>query len=411
MNQGFNKQGVAIPPKLIPVFLGEARYRGAYGGRGSGKTHSFALMSAVFGYRFAMAGISGVILCAREFMNSLEDSSMQEIKTAIAEYPFLSAFYECGEKYIRSRCGRIRYVFIGLSRNLNSVKSKANILIAWLDEAEDTSEVAYSKLKNTVRKKNSEIWVTWNPERTDSPTKKMFLDTPRDNAKIVKLNWADNPWFKDTALEQERLYDLAGDPDFYAHTWEGVCITRSDAQVLKGKWAIEAFTPDPHTWDGAYIGADWGFSTDPTTLVKAWVHDNCLWVEAEAYGVGVDYEQLPQFFSSVPDATQYTIRADSSRPDTISYMQRNGFPRIVPCVKGQGSVEDGIAFLRKFKKIIIHPRCTHTANEARLYSYKVDRLTGDVLPILVDKHNHCIDALRYAIEPIMKQTSARIRML
>jgi phage terminase large subunit len=94
---------IQLPPKLIPVFSGQARYRGAFGGRGSAKTRSFALMTAVRAYIAAKAGISGVILCGREYMNSLEDSSMEEVKQAIKSVDWLDDFFEIGEKFIRTR--------------------------------------------------------------------------------------------------------------------------------------------------------------------------------------------------------------------------------------------------------------------------------------------------------------------
>src|SRR5690606_7819585 len=150
---------IELPPKLIPVFSGPARYRGAHGGRGSAKTRSFAKMTAVRAYMFAEAGISGVMLGAREYMNSLEESSMEEIKQAIRSEPWLDAYFDIGEKFIRTKNRRVSYVFAGLRHNLDSIKSKARILIAWVDEGENVSEVAWQKLTPTVREFGSEIWV------------------------------------------------------------------------------------------------------------------------------------------------------------------------------------------------------------------------------------------------------------
>ncbi|HDR1425397.1 TPA: phage terminase large subunit, partial [Pasteurella multocida] len=150
------KTQIEIPPKLIPVFSKpNMRYRGSFGGRGSAKTRTFAKMTAVVAYQRAMNNESGVILCGREFMNSLEDSSLEEIKQAIRSEPFLEAFFEIGEKFVRTKCGRISYVFTGLRHNLDSIKSKARILLAWVDEAESVSEIAWRKLLPTVRESNS----------------------------------------------------------------------------------------------------------------------------------------------------------------------------------------------------------------------------------------------------------------
>ena len=156
------KAQISLPPYLVPVFTGKTRYRGSYGGRGSGKTRSFALMTAIKGYEWGMSGKTGQILCGREFMNSLEDSSLEEIKIAIRSIDWLNAYYEIGEKYIRSKDGRVNYTFVGLRRSLDAIKSKARIFLAWVDEAEGVSDLAWQKLIPTVREKDSEIG-TLNP--------------------------------------------------------------------------------------------------------------------------------------------------------------------------------------------------------------------------------------------------------
>ena len=221
------KAQLKIPNKLVPVFEGKSRYRGAYGGRGSGKTRTFALMTAVRGYQWGMAGKTGQILCGREFMNSLDDSSLEEIKAAISEVPWLADYYEVGEKFIRSKDGRVSYVFAGLRRNLDSIKSKARILLAWVDEAETVSETAWSKLIPTVREHDSEIWVTWNPESKESATHKRFRDDPPDGAKIVEMNYMDNPWFPEV-LELERQTDKEKRPEAYDHIWLGDYLTHNE---------------------------------------------------------------------------------------------------------------------------------------------------------------------------------------
>jgi phage terminase large subunit len=225
---------IQLPPKLIPVFLGDARYRGAYGGRGSGKTQSFAKMTAVRGYQWSMAGDTGVIVCGREFMNSLDESSMAEIKAAIRSEPWLEAHYDIGEKFIRTRDGRIEYKFTGLDRNIDSIKSKARIKLLWVDEAEPVSETAWQTVIPSVREHDSEIWVTWNPKSKRSATHKRFRLDPPDDAKLVELNYRDNPWFPQV-LEMERLRDLGKRPESYPHIWEG-----DFAQVTEGSYYAQS---------------------------------------------------------------------------------------------------------------------------------------------------------------------------
>lgn len=211
---------IAIPPKLIPVFAGEADVRGAFGGRGSGKTRSFAKMSAVRTYMWAEAGRDGIILCGRQFMNSLDDSSLAEIKAAIKSEPWLDAYFDVGEKYVRTRNNRVRYVFAGLDQNIDSIKSKAKILLCWVDEAEPVSEDAWRTLIPTLREEDSELWVTWNPKRKGSATDLRFRQTKDERTKVAELNWRDNPKFP-SVLNRVRIKDLEERPDTYDHIWEG----------------------------------------------------------------------------------------------------------------------------------------------------------------------------------------------
>lgn len=215
---------IRLPKKLIPVFSGKADVRGAYGGRGSGKTRSFAKMAAVYGYRFGKQGTKGIILCARQFMNSLEDSSLEECKRAIEEEDFLLDYYEIGDKYIKSKDGMITFAFSGLDRNIASIKSKGRILVCWVDEAEPVTEEAWSTLGPTLREEGedwaAELWVTWNPRRKNSPVESRYRQSQDPLVKLVELNWKDNPKFP-ARLERERLRDKEERPDTYNHVWEG----------------------------------------------------------------------------------------------------------------------------------------------------------------------------------------------
>ena len=229
-------QPLELPPKLIPVFAGEADTRGAYGGRGSGKTRNFAKMTAVRAYMWSHAGREGIILCCRQFMNSLDDSSLEEVKAAIQSEPWLAEFFEIGEKYVRTKDGRISYKFSGLDRNIDSIKSKARILLCWVDEAEPVTEEAWQKLIPTLREEDSELWVNWNPERKNSATHKRFRLTKDPRDKIIEMNWRDNPWFPNI-LERKRTKDMAERPDSYEHIWEG-----DFATVLEGAYYAKSLT-------------------------------------------------------------------------------------------------------------------------------------------------------------------------
>lgn len=231
---------VAIPDKLIPVFAGEADVRYAYGGRGSAKTRSFAKMCAVAGYIHGNAGGTGILLCARQFMNSLDDSSLEECKRAIEEEPFLADYYEIGDKYIKSRDGRISFAFAGLDRNIASIKSKGRIIVCWVDEAEPVTDEAWVTLIPTLREEgegwNAELWVTWNPKRKASPVESRFRGSKDARYKGVMLNWRDNPKFP-AKLERDRQRDLEERPEQYEHIWEG-----GFATVIEGAYYAKSIT-------------------------------------------------------------------------------------------------------------------------------------------------------------------------
>ena len=212
---------IEIPPKLIPVFSKPDTFiRGAYGGRGSAKTRTFAKMACIRVAMWDRDGREGIVLCVREFMNSLDDSSFAEIKGAITDDPWLSSLFDVGATYIRTKSGRIEFKFVGLSKNLDSIKSKSRILLCWADEAEPIIEVAWIKLIATIREEGSELWVTWNPELEDSATDKRFRKTTAPDMAVVEINWRDNPWFPAT-LERTRRDDQANRPEQYNWIWEG----------------------------------------------------------------------------------------------------------------------------------------------------------------------------------------------
>ena len=242
---------IKLPPKLVPVFDGEADVRGAHGGRGSAKTRTFALMTAIRAYMWAQSGREGIILCGRQFMNSLEDSSLEEIKAAIRSQAWLVPFFDIGERYVRTADGRVNYSFAGLDRSIDSIKSKARVLLAWIDEAETVTEGAWQVLIPTLREEDSELWVTWNPKRKGSATDKRFRNSADPRYKVVEMNWRDNPWFPDV-LERVRLKDQAERPDSYEHIWEGDYVTvvegayyASHLTKAKADKRIGRVAPDP----------------------------------------------------------------------------------------------------------------------------------------------------------------------
>lgn len=384
-----------VSDSILPRFSGlkqPARYKIYYGGRGGAKSHSFAEELVK---RTAKEPLR--ILCTREFQSSINDSVHRLISDKINSLGF-SEFFTVTQTSITSTAGA-QFIFKGLRRSIQEIKSTEGIDICWIEEAQSISNSSWEILIPTIRKEGSEIWISFNPEQETDPTYQRFVvNTPPDSIK-EKVGWEDNPHLPAT-LEAERLYMLAVDPEAYDHVWGGNCRTISDAVIFRNRFEVGTFD-EPVPGTRLYYGADWGFSQDPTALVRCWIDGDYLKIDHEAYGIGVELDALPELFDTVPGARTWPILADCSRPETISHVKRKGF-NVSAAPKWPGSVEDGIAVLKGFRKIIIHERCKRTAEEFRLYSYKTDRLTNDILPIIIDKHNHIIDSLRYSLSGHIK---------
>lgn len=393
---------------MLGLFDGQYRYRVAHGGRGSMKSWTFARMMLLSALKEEKPeGIS--YLCCRELQKSIKDS-VHKLMINQIKIMGLEEYFQWGARYLRARNG-IEFLFYGLRHNAEEIKSLEGVKRAWVEEAQKTSKNSWKILDPTIRMEGSEIWVSFNPELETDPTAQMFIKNPPANAKVLPINFYDNPWFS-KVLEDQRAHMQRTDPDAYAHVWLGKFLMRSDAQVLGGKYTIDVFEAqeEPGEWLGPYYGADWGFSQDPTVLVRCWIREvtdeigvfhRYLYIDREAWGLRVENDSIPELFDHVEDARRHTIRADNSRPETINHIKKHGF-NIIAADKWPGSVEDGIAYMRSFDTIIIHADCNRTAEEARLYSHKIDRLTSDILPVIVDKHNHCMDAIRYALQPMIK---------
>jgi phage terminase large subunit len=398
---------VHLPPKLLALLNPKrpARYRVPYGGRGGAKSWGIAR-----GLIARSLERPTRVLCARELQGSIRESVHRLLSDQIEQLGLLP-WFEIQQTVILG-ANNSEFIFEGVRSNPTKIKSMEGIDIAWLEEGEKVSDYSWSVLIPTVRKPGSEIWCSFNPDQEDDPTYVRFVKKPPPDSLIERMSWLDNPWFP-AELERERAYLERVDPDAHAWIWRGECRAATDAQIFHGKFVVEEFEPSvqtpaqsapdaPKPWSGPYLGADWGFSQDPTVLIKAWIQGRTLYIEHEAYGIGVDIDKTPALFDRVPGTRTVVIRADNARPETVRYMQQNGYPRTMSVEKWKGSVEDGIAFVRQFERVVIHPRCVHTLEEFRLYSYKVDRLSGDVLPDVVDAHNHVIDALRYALQPLIR---------
>lgn len=375
-------------PRAFAPLLKPSRYKGAHGGRGSGKSHFFAELLIE---RCIMERTHAV--CVREVQKTL-DQSVKKLLEEKIEALGVGHLFDVQQTKITGKNGSL-IIFQGMQdHTADSIKSLQGFAVAWVEEAQSLSQRSLDLLRPTIREEGSELWFSWNPSKNTDPVDVLLRgDSPPPDAIVVQANWRDNPQFP-AVLLAEMEYDRGRDKDKYLHVWEGQYLQSSEARVFKN-WRIDEFDVNPE-WIMRQ-GADWGFSVDPSVLVQLAIVGKTIYIPHEAYKIGCEIDLLPDLFLTVPNAEKWPITADSARPETISYMQKHGFPKMFPAIKGARSLEEGIEFLRSFD-IVVHPRCQHTIDELTLYSYKRDPLTDKVIPVLEDKDNHVIDAMRYACE-------------
>ncbi len=390
---------IGTPRVFLPLKT-PSRYKGVHGGRGSGKSHFFAGMLV----ERALNQPDLRWVCIREIQNSLDQSVKRLIEDKIREFR-RDGDFRIKDSTIETKGGGV-IIFRGMQNHTaESLKSLEGYDGAWVEEAQSLSAKSLRLLRPTIRKAGSELWFSWNPVSPEDAVDRLLRGGGGvAGAVVVEANWRDNPWFlPGTEIDAERRADLARGAEDYEHVWEGGYRSLAEAMVFAGKVTVERFeTPAEARF---FFGADWGFASDPTVLVRSFIQDECLLVDHAVYGQRTELDRIPALFDRVPLARTWPIKADSSRPETISHIRARGFD-IQPAEKWPGSVEDGIAFLKGFKRIVLHERCPELAREARLYSYKVDARTDEVLPVLLDRHNHGWDALRYALGRLIRRRGA-----
>lgn len=380
---------VEVPEAFVELYE-PSRYKIFYGGRGAGKSWQFGRAAVVLAYARKIR-----VLCVREIQKSISDSVHKLLQEQIYELG-LDGFFKVTKDAIVGANGS-EFIFKGLHNNTNEIKSTEGVDICWVEEGQSVTADSWDVLIPTIRKDGSEIWVTFNPLNESDATYQKFIVNPPYEALVKKVNYYDNPYFPEV-LRKEMEWLKEKDRQAYLHIWEGECRKISKALVFGGRYRVEEFdTPDGVRF---YQGADWGFAADPTTLVRCFIINRTIYIDAEAWGVGVDLDETPALFDIIPTARRWPIKADCARPETISFMKRRGF-NITAAKKWQGSVEDGIEWLKSYD-IVVHPRCKHTIDEFEHYSYKQDKVTGDILPVIVDAFNHIIDALRYSMDGLIK---------
>ena len=398
-----------------------SRFKAYYGGRGGAKSHSFAEALVIQGAQKPLR-----ILCCREIQRSIRQSVKQLLEEKISESG-LNSFYDVQSDVIKGANGT-EFFFHGLRTNPQSIRSIEGIDRAWVEEANYVSQSSLDMLIPTVRKDNSEIWFSWNPFKGSDPVHNLFCGEghPPPGTISRQVNFWDNPWFPDV-LTEKLEWDRKTDLDKYLHVWEGHLLTMSQARVFK-RWEVKDL--DHLIPEGArpYLGTDFGHSeVSPTCLIECYlIPPRTLYFSREAWDYKTEIIEIPALFAGsdtrVPPRWEnrkgypglesarrhYPIVADSSRPDTISHLRNCGF-NIRGARKGPRSIEEGVEWI-KTHEVVIHPSCENLRYEFANYSYKVDKLTEEVLPEFEDKNNHGIDSARYALEATRRSTGTEIAL-
>lgn len=384
-----------VPPAFRELWEPK-RYSVWYGGRGAAKSWSIARVLLVMAYEAPLR-----ILCCREIQGSIRESAYRLLADQINLLE-LDDHFDIASDSITGRNGS-RFFFEGLRYNASKIRSYEGCDVVWCEEAQSISELSWETLIPTIRKAGSRFYISFNPLTADDPVFKRFCENTRPDAIMRKVSYRDNPFMSPEA-EAERLWLQKTDPDAYMHVWEGQPRTASDPLILRGKYVAEEFDVQT-TWAGPYHGLDYGFSRDPSAGLRCYIDDETrtLYVDKEFWALGADIDALPGMLeTAIPGVSRHVLYADAARPESTSYLARNGIPNARSAEKWPGSVDDGIAYLRSFSRIVIDPSCKHLLDECQSYSFKTDRLTGAPLPDPEDKNNHLIDALRYALSPLIR---------
>lgn len=394
---------------LSDLYYKKAPYKIYWGGRGSAK--SWGIAEALIRLT---AALPLRVLCTREYQISIKHSSHKLLKDTIDRLGMQQWFIVTADN-IKSRSGA-EFIFMGLHANENGIRSTEGVDITWVEEGQSVTAASWRSLTPTVRRKpDAEIWVSFNLIDEADATYQRFVVNRRPNSIVHKVNYDSNPYFPD-GLREEMETDKENDYHLYEHIWLGMPLKVSNAVILSGKYTVRAFEDD--LWrdaDRLLFGGDFGFAQDPSTLTRMFIIERAgkkfLYIEYEAVATGIETNGYGEFYDLVPGSRDWPIKADSARPETISAIRGEGFA-ISAADKWDGSVKDGIAHLRGFHQIIIHPRCTEHAREARLWRYKVDKNQVDqygqpqVLPIVVDKNNHTWDGVRYGLDGYIQRSGA-----
>jgi phage terminase large subunit len=249
-----------------------------------------------------------------------------------------------------------------------------------------------------LRKHGSRLIFTWNPRFKKDPIDAYYRGKVKPPGSIhIHTTFRDNPYFYRTEMPAQMEFSRENEVERYSHIWEGDYDENSQARIFTNVSIGRISVPDDVQ---PLYGLDFGFSKDPSALIKLYVlhKERIIYIAEEAFGTGITTKDMPAFLDTVTGVRQWQIIADSSSPRIIEDLRQASF-NVAPSRKGPGSVNAGINWLRSYK-IMISPDCDHMQEEAIRYYWKQDRM-GNPLPMPASGWDHGWDAVRYACEDEM----------
>lgn len=374
---------IEIPQEFERLFDTDWREAAVWGGRFSMKSHTVARYLLI---RARMAKTR--ILCAREFQNSISESSHQLLADLIKQYNLND--FVVTENSIINKLNGSDFIFKGLRRNEQSIKSIEGIDIAWVEEAQTISKESIEVLTPTIRKEGSQIIYTYNRLLEDDPVHQRLVIEGRPNTLLINVNYdiAIKYGFMPDVIRNEMEDDKKNRPSLYKHKWLGEP-SSLERKVYKDWKFIEEL---PHEARLVKYGLDFGYTNDPTAVVAIYEYNGGFILDEVLYQKGLSNKQIADVLKGVPSAP---IIADSAEPKSIDELRLYGLT-VLSAQKGQDSVRQGIQFVQR-QRISVTKRSFYLTEEYNKYMWKMDR-DGKIINVPEDQYNHALDALRYALE-------------
>lgn len=375
-----------IPVEYKRLFDNDWREAAVYGGRYSMKSHTVAR------YLLIQARAGKVrIGCFREFQNSIAESSHKLLSDLIAEYN-LTDFTITDNSIVNTITGS-DFLFKGLHRNEQGIKSIEGIDIAWVEEAQTISKESIEILTPTIRKEGSKIIYTYNRLTEEDPVHKRLVMEGRPNTLVLNINYdvADKYGFIPSVIKAEIEDDKASRPNLYKQKWLGEPIGL-DKKIYKD-WATT--NELPHEAKLVRRGLDFGYSNDPTALVDIYFYNGGYILNEVIFQKGLSNKQIADIILSQSEQT--LVVADSAEPKSIDEIRSYGV-NIIATVKGKDSIVHGIQFVQD-QRISVTSRSINILNEYRNFFWKSD-INGIVINTPEIGFDHAMDAIRYAFSTL-----------